>query len=237
MTAQVTSENTTYSFQYVICGQLTLPNGCPNTDDGQNSACYNAVTGQNNAAVCSTFPIRLNPTPPGGAFGTNCFGQYATTGSNSFTTEPIPTGGVTLRYNGGDVQMSGQPAFTSIISVVCDKSVTGPPTSAVTWTPGMTAALFTVRHASGCGTLIKSGHIRTLSGGSVCLIILAVAIPLYIIGGICYNRYMKGRSGTAMIPNHSFWTSLPGLCADGFRFMICRPIVGAAPNQEYETVE
>lgn len=139
-------------------------------------------------------------------------------------------------YNGGDVQMSGQPAFTSIVSIVCDKTITSAPTVSATFVPGTTSAHFNVRHAAGCGTVIQTAHIRKLSGGSVCLIILAVVIPLYILGGILYNKYMKGREGTAMLPNHTFWANLPGLCADGFRFMICRPPVGPK-NDEYERVE
>lgn len=132
--------------------------------------------------------------------------------------------------------MSGQPAFSSIVSIVCDKSVTGNPTVTVVWNPGTTAALFNVRHVSGCGTIVQTVHLRKLSGGSICLIILAVVIPLYLIGGVLYNKYVKGRSGSAMIPNHTFWSNLPGLCADGFRFMICRAPVGAK-NEEYERVE
>nr|XP_002126668.1 putative mannose 6-phosphate receptor-like protein C530.09c [Ciona intestinalis] len=58
-----------------------------------------------------------------------------------------------------------------------------------------------------------------LSAGSVLLIIFFVLLFVYLVGGILYNRYKNEETGLDMLPNKEFWASLPGLIADGIKFI------------------
>src|SRR5687768_3470337 len=84
--ASLTITGVTYNFQFAICSPLSLPGGCPNFDDTNHSACYEAphMPGgplvRNNPAVCMTYPVTTHQQPPVASFGTNCLGQYATSG-------------------------------------------------------------------------------------------------------------------------------------------------------------
>lgn len=63
-----------------------------------------------------------------------------------------------------------------------------------------------------------SAATKHLSGGSIFLIVLSSLITVYVIAGLVMNK-VKGRSGVDLLPNVEFWRSLPGLVADGYRFM------------------
>jgi len=58
-----------------------------------------------------------------------------------------------------------------------------------------------------------------LTGGIWFLIILfAIVLPVYIIGGIIYNIKIKGSTGWEVLPNLQFWITLPSLVRDGCKF-------------------
>ncbi|KAF7987907.1 hypothetical protein HCN44_003770 [Aphidius gifuensis] len=50
-----------------------------------------------------------------------------------------------------------------------------------------------------------------LSTGSILLILLIVFMGLYLIIGVLALKYFQGAVGWELIPNHDFWTNLPGL--------------------------
>ncbi|KAG9470599.1 cation-dependent mannose-6-phosphate receptor [Eleutherodactylus coqui] len=60
-----------------------------------------------------------------------------------------------------------------------------------------------------------------LSVGSILLIVFAVLIGLYIIGGFLYQRFVVGAKGMEQFPNITFWKELGNLVADGCDF-VCR---------------
>ena len=66
----------------------------------------------------------------------------------------------------------------------------------------------------GGGGEAKSG----LSGGSIFLILFFVGAFVYFVGGILFNKYRRGMTGTEVIPNIGFWRDLPGLVRDGCMF-------------------
>ncbi len=69
------------------------------------------------------------------------------------------------------------------------------------------------------GCPLSSGQKPALSAGSIILILLlAVCVPLYVIGGCVYNRFASGASGVEAFPHIAFWRALPGLVRDGFVF-------------------
>ncbi|XP_033761899.1 uncharacterized protein LOC117343583 [Pecten maximus] len=62
------------------------------------------------------------------------------------------------------------------------------------------------------------------SGGiSIGTILVIVALSLgfsYMVGGILFMKMVRQAQGTEVVPNVSFWGSLPGLVKDGFVFTI-----------------
>uniref|UniRef100_T1J8A0 Uncharacterized protein n=1 Tax=Strigamia maritima TaxID=126957 RepID=T1J8A0_STRMM len=63
----------------------------------------------------------------------------------------------------------------------------------------------------------------SLSTGSILVIILAVIIMIYFIGGMFFLHFFKGANGLEMIPHYEFWIDLPVLikvCLDGILFML-----------------
>jgi len=78
--------------------------------------------------------------------------------------------------------------------------------------------LITVQAKVGC-KLKGSGPHSGLSGGSIFLIIFFVGLATYfMVGALIKWKLMGAPAGVDMIPNVEFWTSLPGLVADGCRF-------------------
>lgn len=60
-----------------------------------------------------------------------------------------------------------------------------------------------------------------LSVGSILLIVFAVLLALYIIGGFLYKRFVVGAKGIEQFPNITFWQEFGNLVADGCDF-VCR---------------
>ncbi|XP_072279938.1 cation-dependent mannose-6-phosphate receptor [Pyxicephalus adspersus] len=60
-----------------------------------------------------------------------------------------------------------------------------------------------------------------LSVGSILLIVFAVLLAVYIIGGFIYQRFVVGAKGIEQFPNITFWQEFGNLVADGCDF-VCR---------------
>ncbi|XP_053373167.1 cation-dependent mannose-6-phosphate receptor-like [Mercenaria mercenaria] len=109
----------------------------------------------------------------------------------------------------------------SIFSIKCDRSTTGKLTS-VNENPTNTYN-FELRTQYAC--LGSSGgntpSNKKISTGSVLLIIFFVFLAIYFIAGILFLKSARGATGTELIPNYDFWTSLPGYIKDGVMFT-CR---------------
>ncbi|EDQ86320.1 uncharacterized protein MONBRDRAFT_38514 [Monosiga brevicollis MX1] len=76
---------------------------------------------------------------------------------------------------------------------------------------------------------------HTKGGGSLSCprFFCAFLIPYLAIGSI-YNYSVKGARGMEILPNYHFWVdSFPGLVGDGFRFCMCRPVMGGG---NYEAI-
>jgi len=73
-----------------------------------------------------------------------------------------------------------------------------------------------VKHGGGGGSSSKKG----LSGGSIFLILVLVLVVVYFSAGIAFKKFRLHSEGRDILPNVDFWTSLPGLVIDGFKFLI-----------------
>lgn len=69
---------------------------------------------------------------------------------------------------------------------------------------------------------------RGLSTGSVLVIIFFISVCCYLIGGIIYQKIIRGATGFELIPNFEFWLEFPLLVRDGCIFC-CN---GCNMNQE-----
>uniref|UniRef100_K1QA43 Uncharacterized protein n=1 Tax=Magallana gigas TaxID=29159 RepID=K1QA43_MAGGI len=55
------------------------------------------------------------------------------------------------------------------------------------------------------------------TGTILCIAVLAIAV-VYLVAGTVFTMGVRKSKGKEAIPNVSFWTSLPGLIKDGFKF-------------------
>eukprot|EP00698_Gefionella_okellyi_P017642 TRINITY_DN5195_c0_g1_i1.p1 TRINITY_DN5195_c0_g1~~TRINITY_DN5195_c0_g1_i1.p1 ORF type:complete len:239 (-),score=32.60 TRINITY_DN5195_c0_g1_i1:81-797(-) len=78
---------------------------------------------------------------------------------------------------------------------------------------------FTWASAYACAGAGPGGPGGGISGGWVFVIIYLVGFFLYCVIGVIYKWRKVGATGKEMIPNVDFWTDLPALVRDGFRFV------------------
>jgi len=118
---------------------------------------------------------------------------------------------------------TGQTTRKAQISFTCDTSVASG--TFVSISEDTTSCTFNIvfksKHACAKGSAAagSSSSDEGLGGSDVFVIILVVVLFVYFAGGYIYNSKVKGTSGMESLPNHEFWTSLPGLVSDGFKFV------------------
>jgi hypothetical protein len=58
-----------------------------------------------------------------------------------------------------------------------------------------------------------------LSTGSLALLVFfGAGVAPYLLGGMVVRKTRQDAAGWELVPNHSFWSMLPGLVLDGCRF-------------------
>jgi hypothetical protein len=75
---------------------------------------------------------------------------------------------------------------------------------------------------------------KGLSVGSVMLIVLLVVTVVYFVGGILFQKFRNHASGGDLIPNRQFWSELPLLVRDGFKFVIGK--IRGGGSSSYQSV-
>lgn len=51
---------------------------------------------------------------------------------------------------------------------------------------------------------------------------VSVLVILYFVAGIAYNKFKLQKSGLDVVPQYTFWISIPGLVKDGVMFVVER---------------
>ena len=159
------------------------------------------------------------------SLGNKANSQWALTSSSGDISQ-----GAVLNVGGGNDQWDGCDPASSTVNVTCGS---GDDTLQATQENRNCKWLFTFNSKYVCG-LPKGGGSggagHGLSGGSIFLILFFVGGFVYFVGGILFNKYRRGLSGSEMIPNISFWRDLPGLVRDGcmFSFNKVRGLCGGA---------
>ena len=77
----------------------------------------------------------------------------------------------------------------------------------------------TVRSKYGCGSSDKpsSGGIDV---GWILIIVALCLVIVYIVAGVCYNKFLAHKEGIELIPNKDFWFGFPILLKDGVMWAI-----------------
>lgn len=68
----------------------------------------------------------------------------------------------------------------------------------------------------------NSGDEEEGGAGGILLIVFFCSLIVYFTGGVAYNWKVKNLEGKERVPNLEFWTGLPGLIKEGFRFTIAK---------------
>jgi 1,2-dihydroxy-3-keto-5-methylthiopentene dioxygenase len=111
---------------------------------------------------------------------------------------------------------------TTRIQLHCSNNTTGQLTVVRQETYSYTLKL---SHKCCCSNACQhSGGGSSLSIGSILLIVFFGLLIVYFVGGMVYNRAVRGSQGVEMIPQYRFWTGLPGVIKDGVVFTLdkCR---------------
>eukprot|EP00029_Vermamoeba_vermiformis_P008610 TRINITY_DN4083_c0_g1_i1.p1 TRINITY_DN4083_c0_g1~~TRINITY_DN4083_c0_g1_i1.p1 ORF type:complete len:256 (-),score=8.46 TRINITY_DN4083_c0_g1_i1:42-809(-) len=150
-----------------------------------------------------------------------CYGTF----SLEPNVQPLDDGkGVVITYN--RVGNLG-----TRVQLLCDYNFAGMDQNNITKNTG--TSTFEVMILTDAACPISGGG---MSGGTIFLLVVLVVCILYLVVGILINKFSRMKNGREVVPNVEFWTSLPGLVADGAKFSVSK-ITGRTPRSTYSTVE
>ncbi|KAL4222888.1 hypothetical protein ACF0H5_018928 [Mactra antiquata] len=130
---------------------------------------------------------------------------------------------VTFDYDGQNVKAlytSQDGVRQTTVTLVCDPVQTSPLLTVAGETT-TTQYSFTLTASAACPVSYSTG----LSAGSVLLIVFFSLAAGYLLFGGAYMKVKEGANGKDIIPNITFWSTLPGLIKDGCALVmgvICR---------------
>jgi len=193
-----------------------------------NASC--GITGECTSPHCCTFcQLWITDGQEDGA----CLGKTYT----SFTTT---SEGIKMKYVGGDPVPQGPqgPAGPreAFIDVICGKvewDQSGFHEATAIGPDGSYAYNLTVTTSLACGGGGGGGKIG--GGGYFLIIILGVVLPVYLLGGVLYNKFQAGKDGIELVPNYDFWVASPGYFVGGCMFTKNK-ILGLCGRSGYDTV-
>ncbi|XP_065189981.1 uncharacterized protein LOC135820866 [Sycon ciliatum] len=142
-------------------------------------------------------------------------GQTSSVNFNVIATNPSQ---IVFTYNGGTP--NGDNIRQLRLTVRCDMSKDDDlifDDEQEDWQNRILIYYMTLNSKWGCPGYKESSS--GLSGGSVMLIIFFVLVPAYLAAGVAYGL-ARQKTGVELIPNFSFWSSLPNLIKGGFTFVI-----------------
>lgn len=99
---------------------------------------------------------------------------------------------------------------TTLLSFSCDLSPTLSSRPAITFlgTPDHCTYIFDVRSRHACGGTTTHHESGTLGPGGVFLVITGIALMVYVIGGVVYQRNVMHQRGWRQLPNYGLWAGV-----------------------------
>ena len=67
------------------------------------------------------------------------------------------------------------------------------------------------------------------------IILFAVILPVYLIGGVLWNKLKEHKEGVELIPNYDFWAASPGYFLAGCTFTKDK-LLGLCGRSGYDSV-
>jgi len=135
------------------------------------------------------------------------------------TFSKTPDGLIVIDYENGEP--CGAVSRTAKISFMCDLTTESNLYQVQSDHPDICQYEFDWRTKYACKGMAPGSNPSDsgLTGGAWFLIILfAIALPVYIIGGVIYNLKVKNATGAELIPNFAFWKDFPALIKEGCTF-------------------
>jgi cation-dependent mannose-6-phosphate receptor len=107
----------------------------------------------------------------------------------------------------------------TMMTFTCDTSplLSTRPAVSFLGTPDHCTYIFEVRSRHACGGTTASHESGTLGPGGVFLVITGIALLVYVIGGVVYQRNVMHQRGWRQVPNYAMWAGLFGFIS------VCRP--------------
>jgi cation-dependent mannose-6-phosphate receptor len=99
---------------------------------------------------------------------------------------------------------------TTLMTFACDTSplLAGKPAISFLGTPDHCTYLFEVRSRHACGGTTTQHESGTLGPGGVFLVITGIALLVYLIGGIVYQRNVMHQRGWRQLPHYGMWAGI-----------------------------
>ncbi|EHY52513.1 cation-dependent mannose-6-phosphate receptor, variant [Exophiala dermatitidis NIH/UT8656] len=99
---------------------------------------------------------------------------------------------------------------STLLSFICDTSplLSTRPAISFLGSPDHCTYVFEVRSRYACGGTTSSGEKGTLGPGAVFAVILGIAMLVYLIGGVVYQRNVMHQRGWKQLPNYAVWAGL-----------------------------
>ncbi|EXJ95920.1 cation-dependent mannose-6-phosphate receptor [Capronia coronata CBS 617.96] len=99
---------------------------------------------------------------------------------------------------------------STMLSFICDTSplLSTRPAISFLGTPDHCTYIFEVRSRYACGGTTSAGEKGTLGPGGVFAVILGIALLVYLIGGVVYQRNVMHQRGWKQLPNYAVWAGL-----------------------------
>ncbi|KIV88105.1 hypothetical protein, variant [Exophiala mesophila] len=99
---------------------------------------------------------------------------------------------------------------STLLSFVCDTApnLSGRPAISFIGSLDHCTYVFEVRSRNACGGTTQSEEKGTLGPGAVFAVILGIALLVYLIGGIVYQRNVMHQRGWRQLPNYAVWAGL-----------------------------
>lgn len=172
--------------------------------------------------MCGVTTTQCSPSSPvcqrTALWTTMGFGALNTQHMNKIEKSGVTSDqGVTVHYANG-AECDGKRA-SSTVHVVCgtDETITS-----VTTSDDGCSVEVVISSSAGCGREVKY---QGSAGGSVfplvLLILILVGVALYFAVGMVVNWKVRGATTVQeMIPNRTFWISLPSMVVDGCKFIM-----------------
>jgi len=187
-------------------------NPCTQFNDGPSDK------GCSDALVCQHSDKTIDPV------------QYFLVGGyNSFSTSVDAKGNVVFSYQGSATKKSE-------VTLLCDINNVDPIMSTVTETDTGQNSLYSFTLTTKCACPDGCAHAssKSLSTGSILVILFFVFVLVYFIGGFLLLKFYKKKEGTEAIPQYEFWKDFPVKVKDGFIFT--KDTIKNRKKGEYEEI-